>query len=379
MQNWYNIFPKNISLSIYVWVIFSLLPFYFIFKSNSLLEVIIGIVLILVFFIAYRLSFLSIGGILYFCVSIMMLINVGLSIFYGYVYFSLFIAFFIGYVQHKAGFISLYVVHIVLSIVASALSFLTQKELFYSQWPFLVLTVLGVILLPINTYNRRKRQKLEAELFDAHEKISQLLVYEERQRIARDLHDTLGQKLSLIGLKSDLASRIINQNPTAAKSEIDDINQTARTALKEVRDMLTGMRGAKIQEEIKHVQQLLKAANIDMHIEGATELKKAPALVEDVMSMCMKEAVTNVVKHSQANHCRIMINESPNELTLIVEDDGIGIEESKNIIRGHGLKGMRERLEFVNGRLDVKNGTHGTKLEIKIPNVLQQVKQEDVQ
>ena len=377
MQNWFNIIPKNISLSIYIWVIFSLLPFYFIFKSNSLLEVLIGIGLIIIFFAAYRLSFLSIGGLLYICVSIMMIISAGLSIFYGYVYFSLFIAFFIGNVEHKGGFISLYVVHLVTSTAASALSFFTQKELFYSQWPFLILTVLGVILLPINTYNRRRRQKLEAELLDANKKISQLLVYEERQRIARDLHDTLGQKLSTIGLKSDLASRIIHMNPNAAKVEIDDINQTARTALKEVRDMLVGMRRAKIRDEVTNVKQLLKAANIELNFSGPTELSQTPDLVEDVLSMCLKEAVTNVVKHSQADQCHIVIKESQDEVSLIVEDNGIGLEQTKEIIGGYGLKGMRERLEFVNGQLNVTNGGRGMKLEIKIPNPQKQVRQVD--
>ncbi len=376
MQNWLNLFPKNISLSIYVWVISSLLPFYFIFRSNTLWEILLGVALIVIFFAAYRLSFLSIGGLLYVCVSIMMLISVGMSLFYGYVYFSLFIAFFIGNVQHKGGFVTLYVVHLVLTFVASALSYFTQEALFLSQWPFLILTILGVILLPINTYNRRKRQKLEAQLSDANQKISQLLVYEERQRIARDLHDTLGQKLSLIGLKSDLAGRLIGKDSEVAKNEIQDINQTARTALNEVRDMLSGMRITKFSEEIKHVKQLLKAAAIQVNIQGDQELKQVPSLVEDVLSMSLKESVTNIVKHSQAKECRIFMNESEHETVLRIEDNGVGIDPERKSSSGHGLAGMKERLEFVNGKLEVLSDGAGTTLTVTIPNVLNQVKQE---
>ncbi|TSJ66266.1 sensor histidine kinase [Allobacillus salarius] len=376
MQNWFNLFPKNISLSIYVWVIMSLLPFYFIFRSNTQWEILLGIALIVIFFGAYRLSFLSIGGLLYVCVSIMMLISVGMSLFYGYVYFSLFIAFFIGNAKHKGGFISLYVVHLVLTVLASALSYFTQKELFFSQWPFLILTILGVILLPINTYNRRKRQKLEEQLSDANKKISQLLVYEERQRIARDLHDTLGQKLSLIGLKSDLAGRLINKDNNKAKGEIDDINQTARTALNEVREMLAGMRISKFSEEIKHVKQLLEVATIEVDIQGDRKLKYVPSLVEDVISMSLKETVTNIVKHSQATHCKIATTESEHETVLRIEDNGIGIGSKEHSTTGHGLNGMKERLEFVNGQLEIKSSDHGTTLIVTVPNVMQQLKQE---
>jgi len=376
MQNWYNIFPRNISLSIYVWIIFSLLPFYFIFVSTSLIEIIFGFIMIIIFFIAYRLSFLSNGPLLYVCVSIMMLINIGMSLFYGYVYFSLFLAFYIGNVQHKGGFISLYVVHLVTSTVAASLSFFTQKELFFSQLPFIVITVLGVILLPINTYNRIKRLKLEAQLSDANKRISQLMVYEERQRIARDLHDTIGQKLSLIGLKSDLAGKLMERDPSLAKKEIADINQTARTALKEVREMLSNMRGKKIRDELLHVQQLLEAANIEYTFNGTSQLKKAPVFIEHVMSMCLKEAVTNVVKHSQATKCFIQIEERQDVFLLIVEDNGIGINDEDIILNGHGLMGIQERLEFVNGQINLMK-VNGTKVVIKIPHVMNQSTQED--
>ena len=86
------------------------------------------------------------------------------------------------------------------NLFSFSIGFFTQNELFLSQFPFLIIGVIGVILLPLNSYNRIKQEKLEGQLEDANKRISQLIVVQERQRIARDLHDTLGQKLSLIGL-----------------------------------------------------------------------------------------------------------------------------------------------------------------------------------
>ena len=189
---------------------------------------------------------------------------------YGYIYFSIFLSFLIGNIKRRLSFFVIYSIHLVATIVAVIIGFFIQTELFLSHLPFLIICLIGVILLPFNTYTRNQREALEDQLEEAQMKISQYIIIEERERIARDLHDTLGQKLSLIGLKSDLASRLIEKNPQAAKTEILDINQTARSVLKEVRELVTNMRGTKLEDELFRINQILKAAQIKCTVSWHT-------------------------------------------------------------------------------------------------------------
>lgn len=368
MQSWYQIFPKNPWLSLYAWVIFCILPFFFIFRSSSLVEIALGILLLVMFFLAYRLSFNSENGFVYVWVGIEIAINMGMIFQFGYVYLAIFLAFFIGNIRNKVGFFIVYGIHIGTTILALAIGMILHETLYTAQLPFIVLSILGVILLPFNTYNRHKREKLEGQLENANKRISQLIVIEERERIARDLHDTLGQKLSLIGLKSDLAGKLMQRNPEAAMNEINDIRQTARTALKEVRELVSDMRGTKLEDELLRIQQILKAADVDFVLYGNPKLNNTPLLVENVLSMCLKEAVTNVVKHSRASRCSILVKQSAQEILVQVQDDGIGIEGT-HWNQGNGLAGMRERLEFVNGSVEI-NKMEGVTLNIRVPNVI---------
>ncbi|SFE70065.1 sensor histidine kinase [Alteribacillus iranensis] len=374
MKNWFHIIPKNTGLSSYIWVIFCILPFYFIFKSSSIIEILFGITMIFLFFGSYRLSFISEGWPVYIWVSIKMAINMVMTILFGYVYFALFLAFFIGKIQRKIGFWVLYAIHIVSTSLTIVVSVLRDQSLIMSQLPFIVITVLGVVMLPLSIHNRIKREVLEDKLEDANEKISQMMVMEERQRIARDLHDTLGQKLSLIGLKSDLAGKLIEKNPENAKEEIKDIHQTARTALKEVREMVSDMKGTTIKDEVIRVTQLLTAANIEVDMKGTPHLTDTPLLVENVLSMCLKEAVTNIVKHSEASKCDIYMKESEDEVIMEIKDNGKKVD--RDIVKGNGLRGMDERLEFVNGSLTIEV-TNGMSLTIQVPKVIQQVTKEE--
>ena len=369
MQSWYQIFPKNPWLSLYAWIIFCILPFFFIFRSSSPAEITFGIILLLLFFVAYRLSFNSRTGFVFVWVSIEILINIAMIVLFGYVYLAIFLAFFIGNIRNKIGFFIIYGIHIGTTIAAITYGVFEHNELYISQLPFIVLSVLGVILLPFNTYNRYKREKLEGQLEDANKRISQLVIIEERERIARDLHDTLGQKLSLIGLKSDLAGKLIHRDPESALNEINDVRQTARTALKEVRELVSDMRGTKLEDELLRVQEILKAADIDFVLYGNPKLKNTPLLVENVLSMCLKEAVTNVVKHSQATRCTILIKQKSGEVLVQVQDDGVGAPDGGNLTHGNGLSGMRERLEFINGSVEIKT-SDGTTLNIRVPNVI---------
>ncbi|MGO4788824.1 sensor histidine kinase [Paenibacillus sp. 2KB_20] len=368
MQKWYQIFHKSTGLSPYVWVVFYILPFYFIFRSTSTYQVVSGTLMIVMFFAFYVLSFLAKGWLVYFWTSLQILISITMSLVFGYIYFSLFLAFFIGNIKNKAGFITLYSIHLVTTIITVNYGLLTRNPFFITQLPFMLVSVVGVILLPVTNYNRNKNDQLQGQLEDANKRISELVKLEERQRIARDLHDTLGQKLSLIGLKSDLAGKLMTQDTERARAEINDVRQTARTALKEVREMVTRMRGTRLTDEIFRIQQILKAAQIELTFEGTLEPENLSLMNENVISMCLKEAVNNIVKHSNATACSIVIESTETDLVAKVKDNGTGfVTDARN--RGNGLRGMRERLEFVNGSMEFTSG-EGTTLILRVPNVL---------
>lgn len=372
MRDWYHIFPKNTGLSLYVWIIFCILPFYFIFRSNDSWEIFSGVALTVLFFTVYWLTFNTRGPLIYIGLSIEFFINIVMTIFYGYVYFALFTAFYVGNIRNRAGFISMYVIHLVTTVGAITFGFFYNYTLLLSHLPFLIMTVLGVILLPISQYNRLKQEELEMQLEDANMKIAELAIVEERHRIARDLHDTLGQKLSMIGLKSELSKKLIDKDPNAAKRELADIQSTSRQALKEVREMISDMKSVDLEGEVEHVKKLMDAAQIryDITVEGS--FNNIPVLVENVLSMCLKEAVTNVVKHSQAHLCVIELIETDQDILLKVMDNGGGKEIFQS---GHGIHGMRERLSFVNGEMQIVNNNGGFEINIAVPKVLKEIEE----
>jgi two-component system sensor histidine kinase DesK len=375
LKNWNQMSRKNTGLSPYVWIVFYILPFYFIFRDTSPYQIVFGITMVILFFVCYVLSFVSKGWLIYFWTSVQIAISTAMGLLFGYIYFSLFLAFFIGNLKNKITFFTLYSILIITTFATVNYGLVTQTHDFITQLPFVLLSLIAVVLLPISTYNKDKEDLLHGQLEVANKRISELVKQEERQRIARDLHDTLGQKLSLIGLKSDLASKLIGKNSSRARIEIKDVQQTARIALKEVREMVTQMRGTKLQDEMFRVKQILKAAQIDFILEGEPRLTNTSLIAENVVSMCIKEAVTNVVKHSGATTCTITIKPSPTVLVVRVQDNGIGIADSINHYRGNGLQGMKERLEFVNGSLDIVSD-QGTMILIKVPNVTKQPEKE---
>lgn len=370
-----TIFRKFSGISPYIWTVISILPFYFIFQSSSTIEIITGLILTIAFFIAYRLAFISKSWPVYLWTIILISISITMTILFQFVYFAFYIAYYNGNIKNRIAFIVLYVIHLVFTTISINYNVVMQKPLFIEQLPFIIIIYISVILLPFNLYNKKKQGLLEAELEDANKRIAELVKQEERQRIARDLHDTLGQKLSLIGLKADLARKIIYKDPEKARNELKDVQQTARTALNEVRKMVSQMRGIRLKEELVRAKQILKAAEIEFICDEKFTLTNVSLFIENILSMCMKEAITNVVKHSKASFCQIKIEQSSNEVSITIKDDGIGINEDTDLGKGSGLLGIKERLEFVNGTLEIIPAA-GTTIVMKVPNVLKQTGEE---
>lgn len=363
----YMTFQKNSGISPYIWTILCILPFYFIFQTASPIKIIVGIILTILFFVFYRIAFFAKGWPVYLWTFILIGISITSTSLFSYVYFAFFLSYFIGNIKDRVTFLTLYFIHLISTSASINFSIVQMDELFLKQLPFVIIIWISVILLPFNIHNKKEMGQLEEKLEDANKRISELVKLEERQRIARDLHDTLGQKLSLIGLKSDLARRLITKDPDQARNELKDVQQTARTALSEVRKMVSSMRGIRLKDEIVRVKQILKAAEITFEGNQDISIKNVPLLTENILSMCMKEAVNNVVKHSGASSCSISIEQSWKELVMTIHDNGVFKGEGDKDTRGSGLLGMKERLEFINGSLELQT-TEGTTLVIRVPN-----------
>jgi two-component system sensor histidine kinase DesK len=372
----YLTFQNQNGIAPYIWTVLCVLPFYFIFQSPSTIQVVVGILLTLIFFILYRIAFLSRGWLVYLWTLILIAISITATSLFSYVYFAFFLAYFIGNIKDRIPFLTLYFIHLISTSASINYSIVMQEGLFLKQLPFVIIIWISVILLPFSIYNRKERGQLEEKLEDANKRIAELVKLEERQRIARDLHDTLGQKLSLIGLKTDLARKLIVKDPDRARNELKDVQQTARTALSEVRKMVSSMRGIRLKDEIHRVKEITKAAQIDFLMDEDCSLTNVSLLTENILSMCLKEAVNNVVKHSAATTCFFSIKQSSTETIMTIRDNGVFKRLDAEKMEGHGLLGMKERLEFINGSMELIT-KKGTELIIRVPNDVKPEEKED--
>lgn len=212
--------------------------------------------------------------------------------------------------------------------------------------------------------------RTSVELREARATVAQLAANEERLRMARDLHDLLGHSLSLITLKSELAGRMLPAHPEQAAVQVADIEAVSRQALVDVRAAVTGYRRVTLPAELAGARTVLNAAGIrtDVPTEAPAGL---PAAEEEVLAWVLREAATNVVRHSGARHCAVTFTElqtlDGRFLELRVRDDGPSRAGAGAPVAGNGLTGLAERLEKVAGILETEAGRKGFTLIARIP------------
>jgi len=209
----------------------------------------------------------------------------------------------------------------------------------------LVLSLLGIgaAMVAMGEIMRANR-----ELHDACAELARLAVGAERERFARDLHDLLGHSLSVISLKAQLAGRRLPDDPQAAATEVADIQTVSRDALREVREAVSGYRKPVLDTELLGARTALDAAGIETTIDRpAVEL---PSEVEAVLAWTVREAATNVIRHSGARHSTIRLVPSLDQASVEIVDDGHGVNGAEG--GGTGLTGLKERLAQAGGRLE---------------------------
>lgn len=189
------------------------------------------------------------------------------------------------------------------------------------------------------------------ELTRAREEKAEMAVELERARLARDLHDILGHSLTVITVKAELAGRLVEADPVAAKAQITDLERLARDALADVRSTVSGYRQLSLPTELVAARRALQAAGIEAHVPGAADVVDTD--LRDVFAWVVREGVTNVVRHSGATRCEIVLTADE----VFVRDDGTGPAEAME--PGNGLTGLRERARQVGGSVTAGRGRDG--------------------
>jgi two-component system, NarL family, sensor histidine kinase DesK len=221
-------------------------------------------------------------------------------------------------------------------------------------------TVVLIVVFGGFCINWTETDRTNAKLRMKQEEIERLAKIAERERIARDLHDLLGHTLSLNVLKARLANKLINKDVEKASQEISDIEQISRDALQEVREAVQGYRTVGLAGELENARLALEAADITGDYSTA-EMTLEPTH-DSIFAMTLREAITNVIRHSGAKRCHIKLSQSDSVIELKVDDDGRG----GRFVEGSGLSGMRERLVANGGVLHI-DSSDGMKVAASLP------------
>jgi two-component system sensor histidine kinase DesK len=226
---------------------------------------------------------------------------------------------------------------------------------------FWIVAVLFALIIGGVNIHFAESARANARLNASHQENERLAKIAERERIARDLHDLLGHTLSLITLKAELASRLLAADPEGAGAEIREVERISREALREVRSAVAGYRSEGVTAELARSRLALESAGI--RAEYFTMPVELPAAAENALAFALREAVTNVVRHSAARTCTIVVEQKDGATRLEVRDDGTGGAAPA----GTGLAAMRERIAGLGGEL-ARRSDGGTTIEITLPS-----------
>jgi signal transduction histidine kinase len=235
-------------------------------------------------------------------------------------------------------------------VFAAVVAATTWLDTFYTQSSLIVAyTGIGTAVLGVNVYLLSRLAGLVGELHTARNELAQLAVADERLRFARDLHDLLGLSLSAITLKGELAHRLVHAYPARAKQEVAEILDVARRALADVRSVAKGYQDLSLEQEAWSAKSVLAASNIDTHLE--LDYQDLPVPVRTTLGTVLREGVTNVLRHSKAEHCEIVVHQAAGEVSLDILNDGVGEDDDTepDVDGGSGIRNLSGRVAELSG------------------------------
>ena len=221
---------------------------------------------------------------------------------------------------------------------------------------------MAILLFSLGMYYYQNRIRQERKMEEQNRTINILSAENERNRIGRDLHDTLGHTFAMMSLKTELALKQMDKEQyDAARKNLEELNQISRDSMYEVREIVNKLKYRTVAEELLELERLFDLSDIVLTVDSSLDLDSLSPVSQSTLSMVLRELANNVIKHSQADSCQIRLRRDQG-IVLEFEDDGCGCKE----VTGQELHSIRERLSLVDGDLEILSQSHPTIIRVHL-------------
>ena len=224
-----------------------------------------------------------------------------------------------------------------------------------NDWGSQADTAFGLLAASIAVLAVRSMLSRTDELVATQQENADLAVENERTRFSRDLHDILGHSLTVITVKAELAQRLMDVDADRARAEIADLERLSRDAMADVRRAVQGYREMTLPGELARARNALESAEIEAVLPSSTQ--EVPSELHDLFAWTIREGVTNVIRHSRARRCEVLLTTTSAE----VRDDGVGRVAGGT---GSGLLGLSERARSANATMVTRELEPGWSLAV---------------
>lgn len=227
-----------------------------------------------------------------------------------------------------------------------------------------VIALVVVFIIGMVTYQMKLREEdvLRQQLYQKTEENSQLIAENERNRIGRDLHDTLGHTFAMMSLKTELALKQLDRdNLEAVRKELLELSSISKESMKNVRELINNLKYRTVAEEIENIKQVLTLSDIELTVDNDLDLSTLSPVIQSSVIMILRELTTNIIKHAKAKACFIKFYRKEN-LIIEVGDDGAGFQK----LTGEELHTIKERLQLVKGEVSILSSQNPTLIRVTL-------------
>ena len=229
---------------------------------------------------------------------------------------------------------------------------------------FVLIICLFIAIMTFSMVRNRMMEELKADHAKQNAQINLLLAENERHRIGRDLHDSLGHTFAMLSVKADLADQFLALGQVEkAQEQVQEIQAISQESMHQVREIVENLKQRTLTRELETVQQMLEVAQVKVEIQNELDTASISPILESALAMVSLELATNMIKHAKATEAHLSYHSTETGVEMVAEDDGIGFAK----VSDKDLHSIRERLELLGGELVISHRKNPTRIELTIP------------